>query len=50
MYIVLIAGKHDTHDRYWVKRETFAGANAIANAYTKDDTYTADIYQSEQVF
>ena len=50
MYIVLIADKHDTHDRHWVKRDTFVEANAVANAYTKDDTYTAEIYQSEQVF
>jgi len=50
MYIVLIAGKRDTHDRHWVKRNTFVEANAVANEYTKDNTYTAEIYQAEQVF
>lgn len=50
MFIVLISGKRDTHDRHWVKRNTFVEANAVANAYTKDDTYTAEIYQIEQVF
>lgn len=50
MFVVLIAGKRAIHDRYWVKRDTFVEANAIANEYTKDDTYTAEIYQIEQVF
>ena len=50
MYIVLILRKRDPHDRHWVKRNTFVEANAVANEYTKDDTYIAEIYQSEQVF
>lgn len=50
MFVVLISRKRNTHDRYWVKCNTFVEANAIATEYTKDDTYTAEIYQSEQVF
>lgn len=50
MFVVLISNKRDPYQRYWVKRNTFVEANAVANAYTKDDTYTAEIYQIEQVF
>lgn len=50
MYIVLISGKRDPHDRHWVERDTFVEANRVANEYEKDDIYQTRIFQADQVF
>lgn len=50
MYIVLISGKRDPHDRHWVERETFVEANQVANEYEKDNIYQTRIFQADQVF
>lgn len=50
MYIVLISGKRDPHDRHWVERDTFIDAKLVAKDYEKDNTYQTRIFQADQVF
>ena len=50
MFIILISDKRDPHQRYWVKRDTFADAQIVAREYERTNDNLVEIYQSEQVF
>ena len=44
-YIILIANRYDSYDRYWVRCESLERANKLAYEYTKDNKYTSEIYE-----
>lgn len=45
MFIILITNRFDVYDRYWVRRNTFAEAQAVANQYRKDDKFFVEIHE-----
>ena len=45
MFIILITNRFDVYDRYWVRRNTFAEAQAVANQYRKDDKFLVEIHE-----
>ena len=45
MFIILIANRFDSYDRYWVRRNTLEEAKKVATKYEKDNKFTAEIYK-----
>lgn len=45
MFVILIANRFDSYDRYWVRRNTLEEAEKVAFEYTKDNKFTAHIYK-----
>jgi hypothetical protein len=50
MFIVLIADRFDSYQRYWVRRDTLAEAQKVAWEYEKDNSHTVEIYKADQLF
>lgn len=44
-YVILIANRYDSYDRYWVTRRSLEEANDVANEYEKDNNFHTEIYE-----
>ena len=48
-YVVLIANRYcPCDDKFWVKCDTLEHANKVADNYTKNHEFYADVYKIEE--
>lgn len=48
MFLIKIANRYDTYDRYWVTRNTLEEAQKVASEYERDNKNNVEIYKLDK--